>query len=530
MKRARAAAVLLALAACAAPVIAQDEPTAVVAEETDPAVIEVRDKLKNDPAFADSVAQRVAKSRLIARLTTDSSEEARVAAAQSWIKDDPAGAAHIALGLSSDDMTGTTNYEDALLSQLAKQYDANPGASKNTFGRLSKTAKDSKLLKKQADGMSDDEKREILRNMFEGQGSESSKVITDKNEGQNRPPSDKGGGRAATAFNGIYDRLNAGNLRGYSPQLMSLQSALSAHRPPGAPALVETGKLDYQTLAYPAYGMHYDIDNLQTRLNRENIIQLAKLAGRTLTAEDWKDPTLEIKLSAQVPPDKLPARLKRRASLLGKARAAQAAFVDAAEKAKNPNAITRALLVDLGGKQKETARWIADAALEEELSRVDELEGFLTPELLAAVDAAPAPAEERAAYKARGAALQAKVAKLKGNAVKAQGLLEADAWAGSLGEVDKLVAENHDLKRTLPSDVRDYARVPYAVAESMLVQPRWRVWLDDLAVKWASSLSYSRGVALRRGRLARCMNVFGLIASGDAAGAHAALVNETGER
>jgi hypothetical protein len=526
---ARAAAVLLALGAPAAPAAAQEEPAAVVAEETDPAVIEVRDKLKKDAAFADSVAQRVARSRLVARLTDSGQESDRVAAAVKWIKDDPAGAAHIALGLSSDDLTGTTTYEDSLLAQLQKSYENNPGASRNTFGRLSKTAKDSKLLKKQQDGMSDDEKREILRSMFEGQGSESGKVLTNKNDGKPGMGVDKSG-RGATAFNGIYDRLGAGNLRGYSPQLMALQSALSARRPPGAPALVETGKLDYQTLAYPSYGMSYDVENLEKRLRQERIAQLARLAGRTLTAKDWTDPFLESKLAAQVAADKLPARVKRRADLLAKARAAQAAFAAAAEKAKDPNAITRALLVELGGKQKETARWIADAALEEELSRVDELDGFLTPQLLAAIDAAPAPADERASYKRRGEGLKAKVAKLKDNAIKAQGLLESDGWASALADVDKLVAENQDLKRALPSDIKDYARVPFAVAESLLTQPRWRVWLDDLAIKWASGLDYSRGVALRRGRLSRYMNVFGLIASGDAAGAHAALANETGER
>ena len=524
MKLARAAAFILALTAVRA--AAQDAPASELAAETDPAVIEVRDKLANDPAMAEVVAERVARSRLISSLTKNPDNDARLAAAKEWIKNDPASAAHIALGLAGDDASGNTNYEDALLAQFGKSYEMNPGAEKNIFGRLRKTAKDSKLIKKQSQDMSDDERRELLRTLFEGKGGQSEKVIEARPDG--KPPSDK---PSTAAFNGIYDRLSGGNLHGYSPQLLALQSALSARRPPGAPALVETGKLDYATLAYPSYAMNYDVGNLEKRLRAESLLMLAKLAGKTLTSRDWADPDLEAKLKAQVPADKLSPRLKRRAELAAKARAALAAFSATAAKAKNPNAISRGLLIELGGKQKETARWIAAAALEEELSRVDELADFLTPELLAAVAAAPAPADERDAYKRRGEGLKAKVAQVKGNAEKALGLLESDAWAGALAEVDRLVAENHDIKRTLSRDIGDYSRVPFGVADSMLTQPRWHEWLDNVAVKWAPSLSYSRAVAFRRGRLARYMNVFELIASGDANAAHTAFANaEPGRR
>lgn len=517
MKLARTAAVLLLLAA--APAAAQDEPSAQLAPETDPAIVELRDKLQNDPAMIEVVAERVARSRLIERLTTETDKDARVAAAKDWIKGDPAAAAHVALGLAGDDSAGNSNYEDTLLTQLARDYEHNPGADKNLFGRLRKTAKDSKLIKKQSEDMSEDERREILRNMFEGKGGESDKVLKMNSDG--KPPSDK---PSTASFNGIYDRLNAGNLRGYSPQLMALQSSLSARRPPGAPALVETGKLDYATLSYPAYGMNYDVGNLETRLRRERILALAKLSGRTLTARDWADPDLEAKLGGKDSAEKLLPRMKKRAELAAKARAALGAFLAAAERAKDPNKISRALLIDLGAKQKETARWIAAAALEEELSRVDELADFLTPELLAAVDAAPCPAEERAAYKKRGEALKAKVAQVKSNAEKALGLLESDAWASSLADVDKLVAENRDIKSTLSRDIGDYAKVPYGVRDSSMTQPRWREWMDDVAVKWAPSLPYSKDVAYRRGRLARYLNVFGLIASGDTNEAHTAFV------
>ncbi len=526
MNSGRAALLLLLL--LARPAAAQDEPSSTAGEEKDATVIEVRDKIKSDPAVAEVVAARVARSQLSPLLTPAVDKETRLAAAKEWIAKDPDAAARVMIGLMRDDANGNTVYEDALLHEFGVSFEKNPGSEKNTFNRLRKNAKDSKLLGKQAQDMSDDEKREILRTLFEGKGSQSDKVIQQKDDGKDKNLDRSG--PAATSFNGIYDRLGAGNLRGYSPQLMAMQSALNLRRPPGAPALVETGKLDYQTLAFPAYGMNYDVGNLDERLRRERLFDLARLAGVTLTARDWKDPGLEARLLKSVSADKLPPRLKARAELAAKARAAMNAFLSAADKAKDPNKISRALLMQLGDLQKETARWIAAAALEEELSRVDELEGFLTPELLAAVDAVPAAQASRDAYKRRGQTLKDRVAKLKSNAQSALDALQSDAWASKLAQVDALVAENRGLKNNLARDIDDFTRTPWRIGESRVAQPHWRDALDDLAVKWAPSLSYSRGVSLRRGRLARLLGVFSMIASGDANAAHTALVNETGGR
>lgn len=521
MNSRRAAFLLLLLAA---PALAQEEPASSAGEEKDATVIEVRDKIKSDPAIVDVVAERVARSQLAPLLTPSGDKDARIAAAKEWISKDPDAAARVMIGLMRDDSNGNTVYETSLLHQMGVTFDKNPGAEKNLYGRLRKNAKDSKLLTKQSQEMSDDEKREILRTLFEGKGSQSDKVIEQKDTGKSIDKSVP----AATSFNGIYDRLGAGNLRGYSPQLMAMQSALNLRRPPGAPALVETGKLDYQTLAFPAYGMNYDVGNLDERLRRERIFDLARLAGATLTAHDWKDPDLEARLLKSVPADKLPARLKTRAELAAKARAAMEKFLAAAEKAKDPNNISRGLLMELGSLQKETARWIAAAALEEELSRTDDLDGFLTPELLANIDAVPAAQTSRDAYKRRGQGLKDRVEKVKSNAQTALDALQSDGWASKLGQVDKLVAENHDLKNNLTRDVEDFSRTPWRIGESLVAQPHWRDMLDDMAVKWAPSLSYSRGVALRRGRLSRLLGVFSMIAGGDANGAHNALINETG--
>jgi hypothetical protein len=522
-----AAGLLLLLAA--APAAAQDAPPTERVEETDAEVLKVRDSLKSDPAFAETFVERLLRSRLIGELTSEPGEKARAAAAREWIKSDPDAAAHVAIGLAGDDVTKTTAYEDSLLELHGSNYTTtHPGDGKNSFNRLRTSAGDSKLLKAQSDKMSDDEKREILRTIFEGQGGASGRTIEtpDGLGGRGGPPGGAGGAgsgpAAATAYSGYYDRLGAGNLHGYSPQLVALQSALNLRRPPGAPALVETGKLDEATLSYPAYGMSYDINNLESRLRRERLYELARAAGRTLSARDEKDPDLEAKLAAQVPAVRLPPRLAKRAELESKARAALSKFSATAASARDPKAITRGLLVELGREQRETARWIAAAALEEELSRVDELTGFLTPELLAAIDAVPVAQPEREAYKRAGGALQERVARVKANAEKALALLESDAWTGALAEVDALVSANAGLKRTLAPEVDAYRRAPYRVAESRVTQARWRAWLDDAAVKWAPSLEYSRGVAARRARLSRALEIFGLIASGDANGARAA--------
>lgn len=522
MKR-LAIVLLLALAPTAR---GQDDPASTVAAESDPVILDLMKKMKDDPALADAVAERVTRSRLVGKITDSRDHDQQLEAVKKWIADDPASAARIGLGLAGDDTTGKTTYEDMLLKQMGVTYEENEGAQRNIYNRLKRGAKDSRLLKKQSEDISPDEQSEIIKNLFEGKGTQSDRVISGKGQADGKIPEGAAAG-PATAFNGIYDRLSAGNLRGYSPQLMSLQSALNQRRPPGAPPLIETGKLDYATLSYPAYGMEFDVRNLEARERQDRVLALARAAGVTLAARDWRDPQLEQKLQAKAPDAKLSAHLARRAELRAKARAALDKFSQDAEAAKSPNGITRGLLIQLGQDQKESARWIADAALEEELSRLEPLEGFLTPELLAAVDAVPAPAATRESYKRRGQALDQRVKRIKANAQKAQGLLEGDSWASSLGQVDSLVADNRDLKAGLGRDVEDFARTPFKIAESRVSQPRWRDMLDDLAVKWAPALSYSRQVAFRRGRLARLLNVFELIASGDANGAHTALLNDS---
>ncbi len=494
---------------------AQTEPRSTRGETTDPSVVALRDRIASDSAVSDTVAARVARSQLSQFLTPLSDQDTREAAAKRWAAEDPDSAARVMIGLMSDDAAGTKSYESTLVHQLQVSYVHNPGAEKNLFNRLRRTARDSKLLKKQANEVSDDERREILRAIFEGKGTQANTKLRDKPD---ETPTAEKSSPPATSFNGIYDRLSAGNLNGYSPQLLALQSALNQRRAPGAPLLVETGKLDYQTLAYPAYGMQFDLKNLDDRIRRDRVAALAREAGVTPSAKDWDDPEFEARLLRGLPNRPPPPRLKSRAELTDKARAAMTVFSAAAEKAKQPGGLTRNLLIELGGLQRETARWIAAAALEEELNRLEEFEGFLTPELRAAISEVPTPQTTRDAYLVRGRDLQNRANTLKLNAQKALDHLQSKDWSAQLAAVDALVAQNRQMKKNLSPDIGAYVRTPFEIREANFRRTRLREIIDDFAVKWAPRLAYSRAVAARRGALTRLLGVFTTIASGEFTG------------
>lgn len=495
MKLAALLAVLLAT-----PADAQQTPQTQAVDQDDPAVLEVKNLLGGDTDLVDSLAERLLRSRLGETISTEKDVDDRLAAIKAWITDDPDSAARIALGLAQDDVNADSRFEDSLLRQTRTYYADNPGASRNLFGLLRRAAKDSKLLKQQAAELNEDERREIMRSLFEGKGSQTSRILLEKENG--KAPSDKTPTGAATSFSGYYDRFDGGNLRGYSPQLLALQSQLNARRPPGASRLIETGKLDYATLSYPSHGMRHDLARLADRLRREN----AASPGAPQSPEQ----------------NSLAPRLARRAELLEKAREAVRNFDDSAAKGKDPNAVTRSLLIELGRRQREAARWITSAALEEELARLDAEETMFSPELLAAIDAVPVSAAMREAYKKRGTALQAKYSQAKANALRAQKLLLSDEWASRLAEVDRLLSLNQSLRRNLARDAELFSRVPRSINAFRPVRPRWRAVLDNLSARWMPRAPWARAETLRRGRLERQLEIFAQISSGDLDAAAAA--------
>lgn len=463
MKPGRALALALLLGA---PAAAQDAPAGARAGRDDPAVSRVRTLLADDPAFAEAAAARIARSRLAGLLAPGTDPEARRAAVREWVARDPDSAARLALGLAGDDRRGDSAFEDGAARSAATYYVANPGAQRGVYHRL-RRAVAAVELPRVNDDASSEERLERLRALFEDRGAARGAA---SRGGENDPRAARTEPVAALA--GAYDRLSAVNPRGYSPQVLALQSEFNARRPPEAPRLAETGRLDRATLASPAYGMERDLRLLERSLGRPE-------------------------------PD-----------ALARARAAADAFARAAGRAQDPAAITRERILELGRLRREAARWIAAAAVERDLREIASREGFLTPELLAAVDAVPAAAEERAAYKRAGEALRRRAAKAAEGLRRAAALLSRDGRGNSLAEADALIAENRALWRGTDREIARYASVPARAAEAARPRPRWRVLLDELALAWLPGSSRrARRAAERRALRAEALAEFRRIAS-----------------
>lgn len=520
----------MALLLFTAPARAQDgEPATVpfgtVIDRSDraEAVADMRRQLESDQGLQEALVERIMKSKIADAISKETDQGKKSADVRAWVVGDLGSASEVALGLNQDDSQGTHLFENTLVKQLVQTFRRNPNAEKGAYGVLKGAAKQSKIIDTAEQDVSEEQRREALRSLFEGKGTQGARVIT------GQAPSSAEQLPSMVLTGSFYDRLSAGNIRGYSPQLMALQSALNTRRPPGAPQLIETGKLDFATLSYPAYGLRYDLGNLEERLRRARLAQLANLAGVRLTPSDMVDPNLEARLLGNLADvqagDKLSKRFASRAVLLVKAKTALTAFETAALRSKDPSDISRALLVELAGRQREAARWITAAALEEALGHVEAEEGFLTAELLIAIDAVPAPAPARESYKRRGKQYQTRLAQLKVNAQRALAALLTDVWLSRLGEIEKMMGDNAALRRNLSRNISDYRLVPHRIGESLNRQARWREWIDNLLVKYAAPTSYGRAVASRREKLSRYLVIFGLIASGDLETAHISLVN-----
>ena len=476
--------------------------------------------LHKDPAVADSLASRILRSALGERISGATDPDQRLRDVHKWIDENPGSAAHVAVGLAQDDAEGGRRFEEAVVRNTGRKLQIDPDhVSRSTYGRLKRGSLESKLMSADAE-MTEEEKREILKSMFEGQGNMSSQIITQGQDGK-RP-----GAAGAAAFSGgYYDRLSRLNLRGYSPQVMAIQSALNQRRAPGAPKLRETGKLDYETLSYPAYGMRYDLRNLEARLRYQHNLELARragLAGR-YRPEQLLSPEVEARLKRKAAGAKLDPGFSRRAGALERAAAALRGFEAAALPARDPANLTRRLLLNLGAKQHEAARWITVASLEEDIQRLDSEEGFLSPELLALIDACPLPEATRAAYKRRGEGYHQTLLKMKAKAAESVRKLEADDWKGAVGEVAAALAENATLRRDLSRNIRDFVDTPYRLRALYGHQPRWRDLLEGAVERYLPSTKWGRQLRERRAQRETLQDVFGKIATGDLDAAHAIL-------
>ncbi len=402
---------LLCLLLLVAPLRAQDVSGPDL-EGSNAMVDQVAQKLKDDPTLASPLAQRIARSS-VAQSISPMGDPAEIA---QWVRANPDSAAVLAVGFAQDDATHSQSFENSLQAQATgpkKHLEFNPESKRGLMGRLNKASQDSKLMRKD-EQMSDEEQREILKTMFEGTGSQSNKIITQEEKGG--PPDQN---KSATGVpSNYFDRLSRGNLRGYSPQLQALQSALNGRRAPGAPKLIETGRLDYETLSYPGYGMRYDVANLDAQLRAERAWAIAQALGiQVRSREQLSDPSFQADLDRRAAAKgvKLSPGFERRRAAVERAAAALKDFDAAALPAKDPLKISRSLILGLGARQKEAARWITAASLEEELDRLEAEQGFLSPELVEMIRRCPVGEGDKAAYGRRGEDYQAALHKMKAN-------------------------------------------------------------------------------------------------------------------
>lgn len=488
-------------------------------------VEQVTERLRRDADFREQLAQRIAQSAIAPRITEEEDPKERLRVIRAWVEQNPGPSADIGIGLAKDDASGSTTFQDTVNRTTVSRLHANPNASKGIFGRLKKASRDSMTMNKDQE-MAGEERNEILRTLFEGKGSGGQKIVTEL-EGSSKAGDKIGVSAGGLGAQGYFDRLGAGNLRGYSPQLMAMQSALNARRPPGAPKLIESGKLDYATLSYPGHGMRFDLGNLEKRLRQQRAYSLAKALGleRRYTAEQLLDPRVEAELKAKAATAKLPARFSAREEALSKAAAALAAFDAAALAAQDPAKITKALLVELGGRQKEAARWLTVASLEEELQRIESEEGFWTPELEAAIAACPAAEGSRQSYLKRGQGYRRALSDLKANTEAARQALLGSDWASRLAEVDERLAKNGVLRKDLSRNIGDFVNTAFRLASGRQVKPRWRELLDSLVVKYLPASERGRLLAREQREQALLHDVFEKIASGDLEAAHTMLAS-----
>jgi hypothetical protein len=507
---------------------AQDDvqgATAVSAESSDVSAT-MQETLRRDPAVAASLAARILQSSFGERISQADDQAQRLAEIRKWVDANPGAAARLAVGLAQDDQAGNHTFEETLLRNTDHSFQIDAARVRDsTYGHLRKSGLDSKLMR--ADGeMSAEERREILKGMFEGQGNMSNQIVTEAKDDQ-RPGGATGPHGVAGLAAGYYDRLSRLNLRGYSPQLMALQSALNQRSVPGAPKLLETGKLDYETLSYPAYGMRYDLRNLETRLRLQEDYDLARLAGLEgkYRPEQLLDPQVEALLKQKTAGAKVSPHFATRRLAVERAAAALRDFEAAAQNARDPKGITRGLLATLGAKQKEAARWIRVASLEEELQRIEGKTGFLSPELKEFIAGCPVPEASRGAYWRRGEGFEKALLKMKANSEDSVRRLEADDWQTTVAAVETALNENAVLGQDLDRNIHDFVTTPYRLRSLYAPQPRWRGLLEDAVESYLPATRWGRRLREQSRQRETLKDVFSKIATGDLDAAHTILAS-----
>ena len=486
------ATAVLSLLLCSAKVSAQPNTQGRVVEtEEDELARRVADSLRNDPERRQILAQRILRSSLAESLSSPNGDpQVALSGIADWVRDHPEDAAHLSIGFAKDDYYQNHEFEDSLRYRIKRYFELNPERDKGILGALKAVGSESKTLRVLGDKLAEEEQREILKRMFEGRGLENDTVLTHPSDHAGNPSDGAAGahdpgGSAVFASAGIYDRLSLANPTGYSPDVVTYQSALNARRPPGAPPLLANGRLDYPTLVYPSYSLRFDLERLRSELGRER---------------------------AQASPQ----AAQKREALLASAAESIAQFQQEAAKAKERAKITPSLLRALGRQQREAARWLTAASLQAELDRTAPLADFLTEALRWEIARAPVPDDVRRAYLAEGDKLKARTTRLLELDSRALADLEGAQYLARWDDAAKSLSQASPLRRRLADAVALYTTTPFSLNAAYQPKPRWRVWLERLILWLAPSSAFGRRITAERQQIAVLANTFLRIASGRA--------------
>ncbi len=461
----------------------------VVETEDDRLARQMRATLETDSDAAHRLTQRIMDSTLGEVLAGTDDPHTAYRKIRTWIETSPGDAAHLAVGFAGDDARGDKSFERSLFHRVKRYFELNPGRNKGILGRLDGLAVQGKKIAGIKD-LDDADGREMLRKFFEGRGSGSGKVgrAPDPEKGA-RPES---AGPAAFAGASLYDRLGAGNLTGYSPDVMTFQSAMNQRRPPGAPKLIETGRLNHATLRFPYHSLRYDIDNLEKNLRVQRAWALARLLGmeKNFSTGDYRNPKIQRELETKARGKKLDPEFALREKAVADARRVLREFDREAKKTKTRGGITALRVHRLSALRQSAAVSITLAAQLERLQRLKSLRGFIAGDLLAAVARAPVEEKLKSAYLSRGKNIEARLETALRDGGRAAKLL-ASAVSENIARAEKILPKTLSESKRLPRLVGDYRAAPFAFPPSSS-RSRPRAWLDDLILRFLPDTDYAR--------------------------------------
>lgn len=469
----------------------------------------------SDPAVRSQLAESIYNSPLRFRLSQERERAAVIADLERWIAGNPDQARYLAMGFARDKQEGTKNFENALMAKLGSLFEHNPNRYKGILGVLTEASNQSKAIVDQE--ISDEEKRDLLKRVFEGEGPDVTQVLKGPMDSGAGSSSSGGGGPGGAIFagSGLYDRLSAANIGGYSPDVLALQNALNLQQVPGAPKVPETGHLDYETLSHPYHALGYDIRRLETSLDHQRAWTALKRVNRgDMSYEELaRDPAALRSMEEAGGP--VPPRFLRRRTFLDRAKREIEQLNAFASRAKSIEQVTPELLRLLGSKQREAGRWITAASVEEELQRLETEEGFMTRELEQLIRTSPAPEETRRNYLIQGRKLKERLAKLKDIDLKVVALLETPGPFTRATEAMKLLESAKAARKDLSLQIKLFRTVPYELASAWQPIPRWKRFLHRWLKRLLPNVAYVKRIIQEERQGDVLGQAFSMISSGN---------------